>query len=46
MGMVLTQHLSDNAGALLVRATVVNTHIVHGIKNAAVDRLQSVTNIG
>ncbi|MBA7579948.1 hypothetical protein ES708_21831 [subsurface metagenome] len=45
MRMILTQHLTNNAGALLMRASMVNPHIIHSIKNTPVYRLQPVPHI-
>ncbi|MBA7542557.1 hypothetical protein ES705_34880 [subsurface metagenome] len=45
MRVILTQHLTNNAGALLMRARMVNPHIIHSIKDAPVYRFQSVPHI-
>ncbi len=47
MGVVLTQHFTDDTGALFVGLVVCKTQIaVHRIENAAMDRLQAVAHVG
>ena len=45
VGVVLTQHLADDTGAFLVRSAWVQAHIVHGVEDAAVHRLEAVARI-
>ena len=45
MWVILTQYLTDNAGALLVRLVAKVTDTAHTEENAAVNRLKTVTNI-
>ncbi len=45
MRVILAQHLADDACRLFERGTGTDAHIVHGIQDPAVDRLQSVTRI-
>ena len=44
--VILLQTLADHAGALHVLAVVQHAHVVHGVQNAAMHRLQSVAHIG
>ncbi len=46
VGVILAQHFTDDAGALFVGPVGPQPHVVHGIQNAAVDRLQAVAHIG
>ena len=46
VGMVLAHHVSDDAGAFARRAIRIQPHLLHGVKDAAVDGLESVANIG
>ena len=46
MRMILLQTLADDAGALHVLAVVQHAHVVHGVENAAMHRLQSVAHVG
>ena len=45
MGVILTKHLTDHAGTLLVRLgrNVVDAH--HTIQDTAMDRFETITNI-
>ena len=43
--MVLTHHFSDDPGAFTRRAIGLQPHLLHGVENAAMHRLQSVANI-
>jgi hypothetical protein len=43
--MVLTEHLTDYTGTLLVGAVVGVTYAQHTIENAAVHRLESVPHV-
>ena len=44
--MVLAEHFADDLGALHVLAIVQQAHVVHGVKNAAMHRLQAVAHVG
>ena len=44
--MVLAQHFAHDSRAFLVPAARVHTHIVHGVENAPMHRLQPVARIG
>jgi len=44
--MVLLQQLTDYAGTLGVRPVVQHAHVVHGVENAPVHRLQAVAHVG
>ena len=44
--VILLQTLADDAGALHVLAIVQHAHVVHGVQNAAMHRLQAVANVG
>src|SRR5271165_3225539 len=46
MRVILLQALADHTGALHVLAVVQHAHVVHGVQNAAMHRLQSVADIG
>ena len=46
VGMVFLQTLADHTGALHVLAVVQHAHVVHGVQNAAMHRLQAVANVG
>ena len=46
VGVVLTQHITDAGCGLLKRLIGSQTAFVHGVENAAVDRLEAVTHIG
>jgi hypothetical protein len=46
VGMVLAQHLADDAGRFLVRRVGPQAQVVHGVEDAALDRLESVAGIG
>ena len=46
VGMVFTQHFTDDTGRFLVRRVGADAHIVHGVEDAPVDRLQAVAGIG
>ncbi len=44
--MIFLQTLADHTGALHVLAVVQHAHVMHGVQNAAMHRLQSVTDVG
>src|SRR6185312_5111777 len=44
--MVLTHHVPDDSGAFTCRAIRLQSHLLHRVQNATMDRLQSVANIG
>ena len=46
MGVVLSQHLAHYGGRLAVACVVEHAHVVHGIKYAALYRLQTIPDIG
>ena len=46
VGMVLAHDIADDAGALAGGAVRLQPHLLHGVKNAAMHRLQSVAHIG
>jgi len=46
VGMVLADHVADDAGALLVRLRVGVAQLVHGVEDAPVDRLEAVAGVG
>ena len=46
MGMVFAHHFSNDSGALPRAAIRQQTHLLHRVEDSAVDRLQSVANIG
>ena len=46
VGVVLTQHFTDNTSGLLVRRAGAQAHVVHGIQDAPVHRLQAVAGVG
>ncbi len=46
VGMVLAHHIADDSGALARGPVGIQAHLLHGVQNAAVYRLQSVTHIG
>ncbi len=46
MGMVLAHDVTDDSGALARGLVGIQAHLLHGVQNAAVNRLQSVTDIG
>ncbi len=46
MGVIFTQHFTDDTGALLVRRIRLQPHVVHRVENAAMHRLQAVAGIG
>src|SRR5690606_4045029 len=43
--VVLADHLADHAGALRVLPVRRQTHLVHGVQDAALDRLQTVADV-
>ncbi|OPZ92473.1 MAG: hypothetical protein BWY73_00795 [candidate division TA06 bacterium ADurb.Bin417] len=43
--MVLTHHLADDTGALLVGAVAVQPQLLHGVKDAPVDGLEAVAGV-
>ena len=45
MGVVLTQHLTDDTGALPVGGAGTHGHLFHGVEDAAVDGLEAVPDI-
>ena len=45
VGVILTQHFTDDTGALLVGRAWVQAHIVHGVEDAAVHRLEAIARI-
>ena len=46
VGVVLTDHVADDAGRFLVRLVPVVAHVVHGEEAAPVHRLQPVAHVG
>ena len=44
--VIFAQHLADDAGRLFVGAVGVHAHVVHGVEDAAVHRLQAVARVG
>ena len=44
--MILTDHVTDHTGRLLVRLVPVVAHVVHGIQAAPVHRLEAVAHVG
>jgi hypothetical protein len=44
--MVLAHDFADDAGAFARGAVGLQTHLLHGVENAAVDGLESVADIG
>jgi len=44
--VILTDHVTDNTGRLLVRLVPVVAHVIHGIQAAPVHRLQTVPHVG
>ncbi len=46
VGMVLADDVADDAGRLLVGLVVVRAALVHGVEDAAVDRLEAVLDVG
>jgi len=46
VGVVFAEDLTNSPGRLLVRPVGLKAKIAHGIKDAAVNRFQSVANIG
>ena len=46
VGMVFTENLADDAGALFIWFVGPQTKVVHGVEDAAVDRLEAVAHIG
>jgi hypothetical protein len=44
--LVLAHDFADDTGALAGCAAGAKAHLLHGVENAAMDRLQSVANIG
>ena len=43
--MVLTEYFSDDTGALLGLAAIAQAKAVHSVKNAPLDRLETVTRV-
>ena len=46
VGMVFAQYLSHYAGALLVRRVGPRAHLLHGVEDASMHRLEAVTHVG
>ena len=46
VGVIIAEHLTDYLGALHMLAVVQQSHVVHGVQNAAMHRLQAVAHIG
>ena len=46
VGVILAEHFADHFGALDVLAVVQQPHVMHGVENAPVHRLQSVAHVG
>jgi hypothetical protein len=44
--MVLAHDVADDAGALAGRTIRLQAHLLHGVENAAMDGLESVTDVG
>src|SRR5271169_5304821 len=44
--MVLAHYVADDAGTLAGGAIGLETHLLHGVENAAMDGLESVADIG
>ena len=44
--MILAEHLTDDTGGFLVGAARSHAHIVHGIEDAALHRLQAIAGVG
>jgi len=44
--MVFAHHVADDAGALARGAIGLKAHLLHGVENAAMNRLESVADIG
>ncbi len=44
--MVFAEHFADHLGALDVLAVVQQSHVVHGVENAPVHRLEAVAHVG
>ena len=44
--MIFFQQLTDHAGALYEPAIVHEAHVMHGVKNTAMHRLEAVANVG
>ncbi len=42
MRVVLAEHLADDAGGLAVGAVDADAHIVHGVQDATLDRLEAI----
>ena len=42
MRMVLAKHLTDDAGGFAIGAVHADAHIVHGVQDAALDRLEAI----
>ena len=45
MRVILAQHLADDTGGFLIGGVGADAHIVHGIQDAPVDRLEPVARI-
>ena len=46
MGVVLPEYLANDASGLLEAGVRPNTHVVHGVQDTPVDRLEAVARIG
>ena len=46
VGVIFTQHFADETGALAMRRIRPQAHVVHGIEDAPVDRLEAVAGVG
>ena len=45
MGVILTEHVSDDFGTLIGLAGCIQMQFVHGVQNAAVNRLKTIAHI-
>ena len=46
MGVILTEHVTDAGGGFFMLLVARQAVLIHGVENAAVDRLQAVAHIG
>ncbi len=46
VGVVLAEHLADDAGGLLVSRVGADAHVVHGVEDAAVHGLEAIAGVG
>ena len=44
--VILAEHLADDTGGLLVRRAGPEAHVVHGVQDAPLHRLQAIARIG